>query len=150
MRSPALSLLTLAIVLGATAAPALASHVAPADLGRYVDPGDETCFRDVWGAMRNDCPTARRFVIPIHTYWAGTQTAEVSVFAPDITHPVTCQVITAIDGNPYDIGAGLATSVFGVAEHLRVSADFFADQPGWVLCTVFPGARVNGMWFSGS
>src|SRR3954469_22495624 len=84
---------------------AQASHTSPADLGHFVDPGDETCFQDAWGAMVNDaaargrpCPAgARRIVIPLHTYWAGWQEADVSVTARDFSSPVACEMMTARD-----------------------------------------------------
>ena len=138
--------LLMAMIPGA----ASASHVSPASLGKYVDPGDTTCFREAWGALRNDCSTFRRLAIPVHNYWSGSQRAEVNVIAYDPSRPVLCQMITARDGLPYNIGAQIGTSIYGAPQVLPVTAVFADSTPGWVLCTVYTGAQVNGVWFSGS
>ena len=142
--------LTTLLALAAIATPAVASHFSPASLGKYVDPGDEFCFREIWGAMRNGCPTARRFGLPVHTYWTGSQQAAVNVTASDPTHPVCCQLITAANGGPFDVAGQVCTSTYGAASTLNVSAYFPSNGAGWVLCTVYPGAQVNHVWFSGS
>jgi hypothetical protein len=142
--------LTALLAIAAVATPAVASHFSPASLGKYVDPGDELCFREDWGAMRNACTSERRFGIPVHTFWTGSQRAAVNVTAPDPSHPVCCQLITAENGGPYSIGLQVCTSTYRAASTLDVSAIFPPNGSGWVLCTVHPGAQVNHIWFSGS
>jgi hypothetical protein len=141
---------TVALGIAAYVTPAVASHTTPAHLGRYVDPGDETCFRPMYDQIRNVCSTARRFQIPVHHYWNGMQNATINVTAANPMNPTYCELMTGRNGFLAGGNGGQWTSVYGTPQNLYSSANFASDAPGWVLCTVGAGGAINHVWFSGS
>jgi hypothetical protein len=142
--------LSAALVIGAVATPAVAGHTTPGFNGMYVDAGDETCFHALYDSIRNDCPTSRRYAIPVSHYWNGVQYANISVTATDPLNPIYCELMTGWNGGDYDSPGGAWTSVYGSPQTLFASARFESFATGWVLCTVYPGGRINNVWFSGS
>jgi hypothetical protein len=108
---------------------------------------DRSCFNEAeYGAVRNDCSTARRWILPLIYDNAGGMTVQVAARGVNGTaRVVSCRAYSVSSS-----GGSLRTSSWvsttrhdGVTEYLKMGIDAHGWGSAHVSCTKDPGTLIR-------